>query len=275
VSSLIVIVGPCLLESEQLGDEVASELVKIRDEHKNVRFIFKASIDKANRSSIRSARGLGWDAGLKVMATLKKRYNMEVTSDFHDPRQAESLAEVCDVVQVPAFLCRQTDVLAAAARTGRTVSVKKGQFLAPWDMKYVVEKLHTFGAKEIFQLERGTSFGYGNLVVDMRSFPIMSKNGHPVIYDVTHSLQLPGKGGETTAGAREFADTLALAAIGAGVDGLFLETHPRPAEALCDAETQLPLKTLADCLRQYITFHSARSRLCHEHDSAQKNASFS
>jgi 2-dehydro-3-deoxyphosphooctonate aldolase (KDO 8-P synthase) len=200
---------------------------------------------------------LGIDGALAILADIRDQLNVEVTSDFHEPSQAKKFAKVCDVLQVPAFLCRQTDMLAAAADTGKAVSVKKGQFLSPWDMVNVVEKLRQFGAKEIIQIERGTSFGYGNLVVDMRGLQIMAQNGCPVVYDVTHSLQLPGLGGRSTVGDRRYADTLAFAAIGAGVGGLFLETHPNPAAALCDKETQLPLANLEQRIDKYMKLHAA------------------
>jgi 2-dehydro-3-deoxyphosphooctonate aldolase (KDO 8-P synthase) len=261
VERFIVIAGPCLLENEQIVDEVARELVKICAEYDCVRLIFKASVDKANRSSVRSARGIGVQEGLEILAEIKRRYAIEVTTDFHEPKQADLVAEVCDVLQVPAFLCRQTDMLAAAARTGPSVSVKKGQFLSPWDMAHVIGKLRTFGAKEILQIERGTSFGYGNLVVDMRSFQIMAENCCPVIFDLTHSLQLPGNGNDTTAGAREFADTLALAAIGAGINGIFIETHPDPTKALCDKETQISLNSMKNRLGKYVAMQKFRTTL--------------
>jgi 2-dehydro-3-deoxyphosphooctonate aldolase (KDO 8-P synthase) len=257
----LLIAGPCLLESWELGDVVAEVLAAIRGRNPQLRLIFKASVDKANRSSVRSARGMGIREGLAALAQIKKKYHFEVISDFHEPSQAESFAEVCDLLQVPAFLCRQTDMLAAAGRTGRAVAVKKGQFLSPWDMAHVVEKLRTFGAEEILQIERGSSFGYGNLVVDMRGFRTMAANGCPVLFDVTHSLQLPGLGGESTAGAREYADVLARAAIGAGADGLFLETHPSPDAALCDRETQLPLATLERRLEGYLRLWQATRKI--------------
>ncbi|MDR1435681.1 MAG: 3-deoxy-8-phosphooctulonate synthase [Puniceicoccales bacterium] len=252
MEKFLLIAGPCLLEGRDLGERVARTLVEVCGKHKDLRLIFKASVDKANRSSFRSARGIGIAAALEALDHIKKTFSVEVTSDFHEPAQAESLAEVCDVLQVPAFLCRQTDMLAAAAATGRAVSVKKGQFLSPWDMANVVGKLRQFGAKEIIQIERGTSFGYGNLVVDMRSFPIMAKNGCRTVFDATHSLQMPGLGGETTAGDRSWYDTLAHAAIGAGADGLFLETHPNPAKALCDSATQLPLDSIGERLERHM-----------------------
>lgn len=247
-----LIAGPCVLESQELAEVVAQELVKIQEEHPEIRVIFKSSFDKANRSSIKSFRGIGFEEAKKIFTHIREHYHLPILTDFHEPCQAEKVAEFCDVLQIPAFLCRQTNMLRAAAETGKSVSVKKGQFLSPWDMKHVVEKLKIFGAKEIFQIERGTSFGYGSLVVDMRSFQVMRENHTPVIYDLTHSLQLPGMGNECTAGAREFADTMARAAIGAGIDGLFIETHPEPAKALCDASTQLPLATLRDRIRRYL-----------------------
>jgi 2-dehydro-3-deoxyphosphooctonate aldolase (KDO 8-P synthase) len=257
----LLIAGPCLLESQSLGEEIASVLVDIQRKHRHLRLIFKASVDKANRSSAHSSRGMGFAEGLAALAEIKKKFNVEITSDFHEPAQAEKVAAVCDVLQVPAFLCRQTDMLAAAAATGRAVSVKKGQFLSPWDMANVVEKLRLYGATEIIQIERGTSFGYGNLVVDMRGFQIMAANGCPVVYDVTHSLQMPGLGGRCTGGERAYADSLALAAIGAGAKGLFLETHPDPSAALCDSATQLPLDSLPLRVEKYMKLHGAVGEL--------------
>lgn len=252
-----LIAGPCALENEEVARTVAAELARIQEAHEDLQVIFKASVDKANRSSFSSYRGAGFEAGLEILSRIRDEFGLALTTDFHQPEQAKLVGEVCDVVQVPAFLCRQTDMLAAAAKTGRIVSVKKGQFLSPWDMKLVVDKLEKFGAAEIWQLERGTSFGYGSLVVDMRSFQVMRENNWPVIYDLTHSLQLPGMGCETTGGAREFADTMARAAIGAGIDGIYLETHPDPEKALCDAMTQLPLSTVFTRLETYLTLWRA------------------
>lgn len=252
LSNFILIAGPCVLESETLGNRVAEELVKIQEKYANVTVVFKTSIDKANRSSVSSFRGNGFGPGLEILARIRDRHGLPITTDFHEPAQASEIAEVCDIIQIPAFLCRQSDMLFAAAQTKKPVSIKKGQFLSPWDMKFVVEKLEKFGAPQILQMERGASFGYGNLVVDMRSFPVLQQNGWPVIYDVTHSLQLPGMGSQVTRGAREFADTLARSAIAAGIGGLYIETHPDPASALCDAETQLPLATLAQRLEGYL-----------------------
>ncbi|MDR3117070.1 MAG: 3-deoxy-8-phosphooctulonate synthase [Puniceicoccales bacterium] len=257
MEKFLLIAGPCLLESEGLAMEVAEELAQIQSRHGDLRVIFKASVDKANRSSVHSARGVGLDRGLEILDAVRERFSLPITTDFHEPAQAERVAAVCDVVQVPAFLCRQTDMLAAAARTGREVSVKKGQFLSPWDMAGVVEKLRFFGAKTIYQMERGATFGYGQLVVDMRSFQVMRQNGCPVVYDLTHSLQLPAMGNASTGGAREFADTLARAAIGAGIDGFFIETHPDPDRALCDRDCQLPLHTLGERVDRFLELQGA------------------
>ncbi|MDR2030339.1 MAG: 3-deoxy-8-phosphooctulonate synthase [Puniceicoccales bacterium] len=261
MEKFLLIAGPCLLEGEAMAFTVAEELAKIQGQHGDLEVIFKASVDKANRSSVRGVRGLGWERGLKILAAIADRFSLPVTTDFHEPCQAEQVAAVCSVVQVPAFLCRQTDMLAAAARTGRIVSVKKGQFLSPWDMANVVEKLRFFGAKTIYQMERGTFFGYGQLVVDMRSFQVLRKNGCPVIYDLTHSLQLPSMGGAMTGGDREFADVLARAALGAGIDGFFIETHPDPVNALCDRDSQLPLETLAERIGRYMEVARAMRRI--------------
>jgi 2-dehydro-3-deoxyphosphooctonate aldolase (KDO 8-P synthase) len=254
--SFVLIAGPCAIESEGLCMRVAETLAKIGEKWAEKIFVvFKASLDKANRSSAKSFRGIGFDEGLKILEKVRRYFSLPVTTDFHTPQQAEVIGSVVDLVQIPAFLCRQTDMLRAAAETGKAVSVKKGQFLSPWDMVHVVEKLRTFGATQIFQMERGTSFGYGSLVVDMRSFPILRKNNCPVIYDLTHSLQLPGMGAETTGGSREFADCMARAAIAAGINGLFIETYPDPSNALCDRETQLPLCDLELRIEKYLRLH--------------------
>ncbi len=233
-----VVAGPCVLESEELALAVARRLAATAA-RLGCGLIFKASFDKANRSSIRSFRGPGLEAGLRLLATVKAETGLPILTDIHEPAQAEPAAAVCDVLQIPAFLCRQTDLVVAAARTGRVLNVKKGQFTAPDDMLRVAEKAHSVGNPRVVITERGASFGYHNLVVDMRSFAMLHADGLPVIYDVTHSLQLPG-GGETTGGARQFAEPLARAAVAAGADGIFLEVHPDPANALSDATTQLP-----------------------------------
>ena len=251
---LLIIAGPCSLESEALCNTVAHVLAEIQTKHKNdVKVVFKTSFDKANRTDVHSRRGLGLEKSLGIFSTIKQQYNLPVLTDVHWPQQAAVVAEVCDVLQVPAFLCRQTDLLEAIAKTGKTVNVKKGQFLSPFDMKFIVEKLHYFKAKEIWQTDRGTTFGYGNLVVDMRSFPIMKQNNCPTILDVTHSLQLPGSGSNTTNGDRKFALPLAKAALAAGADGLYIETHPDPSSAWSDKATQLPLASLPDFIERCLS----------------------
>nr|WP_232766907.1 3-deoxy-8-phosphooctulonate synthase [Geminisphaera colitermitum] len=249
-TKLLVIAGPCSLENETVCRAVASRLTEIARALPELRIVFKGSFDKANRTSIAGPRGTGIDEGLKLLALVKRDYGFPVLTDIHDADQCARVAEVCDVLQIPAFLCRQTDILLAAAATGRVVNVKKGQFLAPQDMVHVTGKLREGRAAEIWQTERGTTFGYQNLVVDMRSFPIMARNGYPVILDATHSVQLPGGGGGKSSGQREFVPPLALAALAAGADGLFLETHPDPANALSDGPNMVPLDELQALLTQ-------------------------
>lgn len=239
----IIIAGPCAIESEKVVLTVGERMKDLQEKFKDVEFIFKSSFDKANRSSIHSFRGYGMDFGLKVLRRVKEELGLKVTTDIHESWQAEPVSEVADLIQIPAFLCRQTDLLLAAARTGRAVNVKKGQFMAPWDMKNVVEKLKVGGAKEIYLTERGTSFGYNNLVVDFRSLPIMSGFAK-VIFDGTHSVQLPGGMGDRSGGQREFAFPLMRAAVAVGCDGVFMETHPNPDEALSDGPNQIPLSDL-------------------------------
>jgi 2-dehydro-3-deoxyphosphooctonate aldolase (KDO 8-P synthase) len=245
---LLVIAGPCSLESERVCRAVAEKLVKIGRAHPALKFVFKGSFDKANRTSLAGARGTGLEAGLKLLAMVKRDYGFPVLTDVHESAQVAAVAAVCDVLQIPAFLSRQTDLLLAAAATGRVVNVKKGQFLSPQEMKYVTDKLRQGRAKEIWQTERGTTFGYQNLVVDMRSFAIMKRNGFPTIFDATHSVQLPGAGGGKSDGQREFVPPLALAALAAGADGLFIETHPNPAKAISDGPNMIPLAELPDLL---------------------------
>ncbi len=238
-----LIAGPCAIESEELLLRVGEKLRQIADRFPQLRVIFKSSFDKANRSSINSFRGHGIEFGLKALSKVKEEFGLELTTDIHESWQAQPVAEVVDIIQIPAFLCRQTDLLLAAAKTGKPVNVKKGQFMAPWDMRNVVEKLRFGGATEIFLTERGTSFGYNNLVVDFRSLPIMSRFAK-VIFDATHSVQLPGGMGTRSGGQREFAFPLARAAVAVGCDGIFMETHPNPDEALSDGPNQIPLKDL-------------------------------
>ena len=246
-----IIAGPCVIESKELCFEVAEVLRNLQDKHKNVRFVFKSSFDKANRSSIKSFRGKGLDYGLNVLKDVKDTFNLPVLTDIHESYQAKPVAEVVDILQIPAFLCRQTDLLLSAAETGREINVKKGQFLAPWDTKNIVEKLKFGGSTKIYLTERGTTFGYNNLVVDFRSLPIMRQYA-PVIYDATHSVQLPGGLGESSSGQREFAYPLAKAAISVGVDGLFFETHPDPDKALSDGPNQIPLKEFPNIVEKIL-----------------------
>ncbi len=244
----VYIAGPCVIESAEMVLETARALREVAERH-GVSLLFKASFDKANRSSIGSFRGPGLDEGLAALAAVKEATGLPVLTDVHEPWQAERAAEVADVLQVPAFLCRQTDLLLACGRTGRAVNVKKGQFLAPEDMRHAVEKVRSTGNPRVTVTERGTTFGYHNLVVDVRAFPIMRAFA-PVIFDVTHSLQLPGGLGHATAGAREFHPHLARAAAAAGVDGFFVEVHPDPPRALSDATTQLSLEEFDELLGQ-------------------------
>jgi 2-dehydro-3-deoxyphosphooctonate aldolase (KDO 8-P synthase) len=220
-------------------------------------FIFKASYDKANRTSVRSYRGMGAREGCALLGQIGREIGMPVTTDVHSPNEAEIAAEFIDVLQIPAFLCRQTDLIRAAAETGRVVNVKKGQFLAPWDVRNIAEKLDAFGAKKYFFTERGTTFGYNNLVADMRSIPILKRTGCPVIFDATHSVQLPGGGGDKSGGQREFAPVLARAALAAGANGLFIETHPQPDRALSDGPNMIPLAEMPALLRSLVKVFKA------------------
>ena len=238
-----LIAGPCAIEDEELLLRVGEKLRKIGERFPQLRVVFKSSFDKANRSSISSFRGRGIEFGLRALRKVKEEFGLEITTDIHESWQAQPVAEVVDIIQIPAFLCRQTDLLLAAARIGKPVNVKKGQFMAPWDMKNGVEKLRFGGATEIYLTERGTSFGYNNLVVDFRSLPIMSQFAK-VIFDATHSVQLPGGMGTRSGGQREFAFPLARAAVAVGCDGIFMETHPDPERALSDGPNQIPLKDL-------------------------------
>jgi len=235
------IAGPCVIESEELALDVARRLAAM-SHRLGLPLVYKASFDKANRSSVKSYRGPGMREGLRVLRRVREETRLPILTDVHEPEQCPRAAEVCDVLQIPAFLCRQTDLVLAAARTGRAVNVKKGQFLAPEDARWAVEKAASVGNHRIFVTERGASFGYHNLVVDMRGFTILHELGIPVVFDVTHSLQLPGGGDGTTGGDRRFAEPLARAAVAAGADGLFMEVHPDPERALSDAATQLPFE---------------------------------
>jgi 2-dehydro-3-deoxyphosphooctonate aldolase (KDO 8-P synthase) len=242
-SPLALIAGPCVIESEAHAMRMAESIAKIASDL-GVPYIYKASYDKANRTSINSYRGPGIAEGLRVLRKIKERYKLPILSDVHDVSQIAPAAEVCDVLQIPAFLSRQTDLLVAAGKSGRVVNLKKGQFLSPWEMSNAVEKVASTGNKNIFLTERGASFGYQNLVVDMRTFPIMRKLGYPVVFDVTHSVQLPGGEGKSSGGQPEFIEPLARAGVAVGVDGIFLEVHDNPAAALSDGTNALPLDKL-------------------------------
>jgi 2-dehydro-3-deoxyphosphooctonate aldolase (KDO 8-P synthase) len=237
---LFLIAGPCVIESEAHAMSMAEQLGAITAEL-GVPYIFKASYDKANRSSGLSFRGPQIEEGLRILGRIKERTGLPILSDVHDIAQVGPAAEVCDILQIPAFLCRQTDLLLAAGRTGRAVNVKKGQFLSPWEIGNAAEKIASTGNERIILTERGASFGYQNLVVDMRSFPIMRKLGYPVVFDVTHSVQLPGGEGKSSGGQPEFIEPLARAGAAAGIDGMFLEVHDNPAKALSDGTNALPL----------------------------------
>lgn len=237
---LLIIAGPCVIEDQQITFSTAERLRDICAAA-GVDFVFKASFDKANRTSISSFRGPGIEKGLSILAEVKSRFGVKVLTDIHEPGQASVAAKSVDILQIPAFLCRQTDLIIAAAETGKQVNIKKGQFLSPWDMKNSVEKFISTGNRQLTLTDRGTCFGYNNLVVDYRSFPVMKAFGYPVIFDVTHSLQLPGGQGSCSGGQSEFAEPLAKAAIAAGADGLFMEVHPDPSKALCDGPNMISL----------------------------------
>jgi 2-dehydro-3-deoxyphosphooctonate aldolase (KDO 8-P synthase) len=244
---LLLIAGPCVIESPALTLSIAARLKEIAAS-RPVQLVFKASFDKANRTSASAFRGAGLDAGLAVLADVKQQTGLPVTTDIHESQQAAPAAEVCDVLQIPAFLARQTDLLVAAAKTGRAVNVKKGQFMAPWDMQHVVTKLASAGCKNILLCERGTFFGYGRLINDMRSLPMMRELGVPVVFDATHSVQEPGGLGSATGGNRAMVEPLARAAMAVGIDGLFLETHPDPDSAPSDGPNMLRLDDLPGVL---------------------------
>lgn len=257
---LTVIAGPCSLESEAVCRAVAEQLVALRAAHPELNLIFKGSFDKANRTAASGPRGTGLEDGLKLLALIKRDYGFPVLTDVHEREQVAPVATVCDIVQIPAFLCRQTDLLLAAAATGRVVNVKKGQFLSPQEMVHVTGKLRDGRAAEIWQTERGTTFGYQNLVVDMRSFAIMRQNGYPTIFDATHSVQLPGAAGGKSGGQREFVPPLAKAALAAGADGLFIETHPDPDRAISDGPNMVPLAQLSGLLQSCLAVWRAARR---------------
>ncbi|HTV58205.1 MAG TPA: 3-deoxy-8-phosphooctulonate synthase [Verrucomicrobiae bacterium] len=246
---LFLIAGPCVIESEEHATMIAGRLAAIAGELR-LPLVFKASYDKANRSSAKSFRGPGLKDGLRILAHIKERTGLPILADIHEVAHAAPAAEVCDILQIPAFLSRQTDLLTAAGETGRVVNIKKGQFLSPWDLANAAEKVAATGNHKIILTERGSSFGYQNLVVDMRSFPIMRKLGYPVVFDVTHSVQLPGGEGKSSGGQPEFIEPLARAGAAIGVDGIFLEVHENPAKALSDGTNALPLDQLRPLLEK-------------------------
>jgi 2-dehydro-3-deoxyphosphooctonate aldolase (KDO 8-P synthase) len=245
---LLWILGPCVIESHDLTLRIADTLRELADRLR-LPLVFKASFDKANRTSGKSFRGPGLHEGLKTLDAVKRRTGLPLTTDVHETQQVPAVAEVCDLIQVPAFLARQTDLVQAAGRTGRAVNVKKGQFMAPWDMRHVVTKMAEVGNRRLLLTERGASFGYNTLVSDMRSIPLMQDLGCPVIFDATHSVQMPGGQGDRSGGDRRMVPYLARAAVACGCDGLFLETHPRPDEALSDGPNMVPLDQLPDLIR--------------------------
>jgi 2-dehydro-3-deoxyphosphooctonate aldolase (KDO 8-P synthase) len=258
-SRLSLIAGPCVVESEKLCLRIAAALKKTCD-RLDIFYVFKASYDKANRTSPKSFRGPGLEAGLKVLAKVREKIGVPVLTDVHTETQAFMAADVVDVLQIPAFLCRQTDLIEAAGLTGKIVNLKKGQFLSPQEMGQVIGKARSAGAKRILVTERGTTFGYNNLVADMRSIPILRKFGFPVIFDATHSVQLPGGGGDKSSGQREFAPVLARCAIAAGANGIFLETHPQPDRALSDGPNMIPLAEMPGLLRELLMVFKAVKR---------------
>lgn len=251
-AKLLLIAGPCSLENERICRAVAEKLTELQRARPELKIVFKGSYDKANRTSVAGPRGTGLEEGLKLLALVRRDYGFPVLTDIHETTQVATVAAVCDVLQIPAFLSRQTDLLLAAAASGKTVNVKKGQFLSPQEMVHVTGKLKEGHAVEVWQTERGTTFGYQNLVVDMRSFAIMKANGFPTVFDATHSVQLPGAGGGKSSGQREFVPPLAKAALAAGAQGLFIETHPKPEEAISDGPNMIPLAELGALLDQCV-----------------------
>jgi len=251
---LVLIAGPCVIENEEITFTTAQKLKEVCD-RLGISLIFKSSFDKANRTSGFSFRGPGIDQGLKILSEVKKKFSVPVISDIHAVNEVRPASEVLDALQIPAFLCRQTDLILSSSRTGKPVNVKKGQFLAPWDVKHIIEKFTSTGNQNLLLTERGTSFGYNNLIVDFRGFSVIRSFGYPMLFDVTHSLQLPGGEGSSSGGQREYAPSLARAAVATGVDGLFIEVHPEPMKALSDASTMIPLNEIEGLLLQTKTLH--------------------
>ena len=262
-SPLFLISGPCVIESEQLLMQVAEHMKRLTEDL-GIRYVFKASYDKANRTSASGFRGPGREKGLALLAKVKEQFDLPILTDVHDPGEVNEVAEVADVLQIPAFLCRQTSLIEAAARSNRVVNIKKGQFLSPYDMQYAVEKAKSFADAPIWVCERGASFGYHNLVVDMRSLDIMkSTTSCPVVFDATHSVQEPGSQGGSTGGKRHFIPSLAKAAVATGIDGVFFETHPDPSKALSDGPNAWPLSQMRPLLKQLVEI----DQLVKSHDS--------
>ncbi len=253
---LFLIAGPCVIESEDMALSIANEMKSITSEL-GIPYTFKASFDKANRTSINGKRGPGLEEGLRILAKVKKETGLPIATDIHESYQAEPVSKVADIIQIPAFLCRQTDLLVAAAKTGKIINIKKAQFLAPWDMKNCAEKVKESGNSNIYLCERGTSFGYNNLVVDMTGLVEMKKLGFPVVFDATHSVQKPGGKGNSTGGNREYVEYLAKAAVAVGVDGLFMETHPDPENAWSDGPNMVKLSDMKGLLEKLIKVHNS------------------
>ena len=253
---MLLIAGPCVLESEELARRVAGTMQEICA-RRGLSYVFKASFDKANRTSISSFRGPGLEQGLEILGRLRAEMGVPVVSDIHEPAQAKPAAEALDIIQIPAFLCRQTDLLTAVSRTGKPLNLKKGQFVSPWDMSNAVTKVRDGGSSQVMLVERGASFGYNNLVVDMRSFAVMRGFDCPVIYDATHSVQLPGGAGTSSGGQREFIAPLSRAAVAAGIDGLFMEVHPSPDQALCDGPNSIALDEIDAILAQLVSIRAS------------------
>lgn len=260
---LVLIAGPCVIESEDQVRKTIEGLKEITGEI-NIPFIFKSSYDKANRTSIKSYRGPGLDKGLEILEKVKREFDIPLLVDVHQIEEVKLVSKVADILQVPAFLCRQTDLIISIAKTGKPINVKKGQFLAPWDMQNVIEKIESTGNKNILLTERGSCFGYNNLVVDMKSLPIIRSFGYPVVFDATHSVQKPGGKGTTTAGEREYVPFLAQAAVATGIDGLFLEVHPQPEKALSDGPNMIRLSRVKELLEKLIKIDKVVKTTCKE-----------
>lgn len=252
---LFLIAGPCVIETEDVVFKTA-EILKEISESLKLPLIFKSSYDKANRSSIKSYRGPGIQKGLEILQRVREKFNIPILSDVHSVEEIKIAKEILDVIQIPAFLCRQTDMIVEAGKTGKPVNVKKGQFLAPWDVQNIIEKFKSTGNEKLMITERGTTFGYNNLVVDFRSFPIIRSMGVPVVFDATHSVQLPGGAGTCSSGQREFVPYLSRAAVACGVDGLFFEVHPEPEKALCDGPNMVPLRDFKNLIKLLFEIHA-------------------